>query len=318
MNKDQLVLLEKMRSIFLEERTNSAPDYWATPETIALYDAFFARRISWKWQSVLRELDRVNWTVPSHVENVLDWGCGSGVASESLVGWAPATQNAHFYLLDRSPLAMSYSAEKICKISPKIDITRATIPTNLANTLLLVSHVLTELSESQRLALFNIAEQCAAVIWVEPGTQSCANHLVNLHEKLRQNHRIISPCTHQNRCGLFEPQNERHWCHFFAATPTEVFHDRDWRLFANTMGIDLRSLPVSWLVTERQKLEALPTHTKPSGEIRILARPHHLKGQTRVLGCDPLGVSTRYLQHKEHKSLIRSFDEQTFPVIPPK
>ena len=101
---------------------------------------------------------------------------------------------------------------------------------------------------------------------------------------------MISPCPHQARCGLLTAANERHWCHHFAAPPPGVFLDGNWSRFANLLGIDLRDLPLSFLVLDRR-----PVPTPPTGTTRILGHPRIYKPHALLLSCDQTGVFERKL-----------------------
>ena len=91
--------LERMRAAFLAG-TAGAADYWQTEGELAAYDATFAQRIGWKWDFVLSELQRRGWTPPRG--ELLDWGCGSGVAARAFAEtftWERAANEtaAHLY-----------------------------------------------------------------------------------------------------------------------------------------------------------------------------------------------------------------------------
>src|SRR5260221_14548533 len=95
--------LERLRAAFLDG-TAGAQDYWHSERDLDSYDQTFAQRIRWKWDYVLRELSGRGWT-PPHGE-VVDWGCGSGVATRAFLGRFGADSSARFIFWDRSPLAM--------------------------------------------------------------------------------------------------------------------------------------------------------------------------------------------------------------------
>jgi len=157
-------------------------------------------------------------------------------------------------------------------------------------TTLLLSHVLTELTPGQTQALADFAAQAASVIWVEPGTRETSLKLIAIRERLRGRLNVVAPCTHQERCGILAPENQRHWCHHFAAPPSGVFQDGNWARFANLLGIDLRDLPLSFLVLDRRPAPALPT-----GAARVIGHPRIYKPHALLLGCDETGVSERRL-----------------------
>ena len=158
------------------------------------------------------------------------------------------------------------------------------------NTILLISHVLTELAPEQIEALVRFAANATSVLWVEPGTYDASLTLIAIREKLRERFNVIAPCTHQTRCGILAPDNERHWCHHFASPPPGVFTDGNWSRFANMLGIDLRDLPLSFLVLDKRSAPALPP-----GATRIVGHPRIYKPHALLLGCDENGVNERRL-----------------------
>jgi hypothetical protein len=140
---------------------------------------------------------------------------------------------------------------------------------------LLISHVLTELTPEQVRVLADFAAQATTTIWVEPGTYDASMTLVAIRERLRDRLHVVAPCTHQARCGLLAPENARHWCHHFAAPPPAVFTDSDWGKFALWEGIDLRSLPLSFLVLDRRPgpPPAMPAAINPGPHSEAAGRP---------------------------------------------
>jgi ribosomal protein RSM22 (predicted rRNA methylase) len=157
----------------------------------------------------------------------------------------------------------------------------------------LLSHVLTELTQPQTEQLVNLARQATAVLWVEPGTYEASYTLIAIREKLRADFHVVAPCTHQARCGLLAPENMRHWCHHFAVPPPEVFTDGNWVRFAKLAGVDLRSLPLSFLVLDKR-----PAPPLPPGTVRIIGRPRVYKPHVLLLGCDTAGVRERKLTRR--------------------
>ena len=91
--------------------------------------------------------------------------------------------------------------------------------------------------------------------------------------------------------------NERHWCHHFVPTPTAVFMDGDWARFAKMMGIDLRSLPVSYLVLDKRPVTVSGT--------REIGRPRVYKAHALVLTCDESGVRNRRVTKRENPDEYR-------------
>ena len=295
-----LTALERLRAAFLSG-TAGERDYWRSESDLASYDATFAQRIGWKWDYVLAELQRRGWSpTPGPL---LDWGCGSGIAHRAFLDFFGTTSISELRLMDRSPLAVQFATNKARMKYPGLNIT----PHSLADgtplppgTTLLISHVLTELQPAQTEALAEWAATASTVIWVEPGTYEASLTLIAVRERLRERLNVIAPCTHAGRCGILAPQNERHWCHHFASPPPAVFTDSDWGKFAQLAGIDLRDLPLSFLVLDRRAAPALPL-----GTTRVIGHPRLYKPYALMLGCDKTGVSEKRLTKREHPAQWR-------------
>jgi hypothetical protein len=75
--------------------------------------------------------------------------------------------------------------------------------------------------------------------------------------------------------------------------------------FGQRAGIDLRSLPCSFLALERKAkdLGAGPA----SGFSRVIGEPRVYKGFAKVLNCDEAGVSELVLQKRDSPELFRLF-----------
>jgi hypothetical protein len=275
--------LGRLRAAFLAG-TAGAADYWRRESDLASYDATFAQRIGWKWDYVLAELARRGWSPPGG--ELLDWGCGSGVAGRAFLDHFGVESISGLRVWDRSPLAMQFAARRAREKYPALKVD-AHSPGQPA--ILLISHVITELPPGQVEALADFAAQAATVIWVEPGTHASLA-LIAVRERLRGRMNVIAPCTHQSGCGILAPGNERHWCHHFAPSPPEIFMDGNWARFAKLAGVDLRSLPLSFLVLDRR-----PTAPMPAGATRIIGGPRLYKPHALLLGCDEQGVSERRL-----------------------
>jgi len=170
-----------------------------------------------------------------------------------------------------------------------------------SSALLLISHVVTELSPDQLMQLADRAAQAESVIWVEPGTYEASLALIAIRERLRTRMNLAAPCPHQGQCGILAAGNERHWCHHFAKPPGGVFTDGNWMRFGRLTGIDLRSLPLSYLVLDKRPVPL------PPGSNRVIGWPRIYKPHALVLGCDESGVS-------EHRLDKRSLPEHYHAV----
>ena len=71
--------LDRLREGFLSGSAATGV-YWKSRDDVATYDRTYGERIGWKWDQVLRELRLRSWRPASR--NIVDWGCGSGIAAE--------------------------------------------------------------------------------------------------------------------------------------------------------------------------------------------------------------------------------------------
>jgi hypothetical protein len=257
--------LDRLRETFL---TGKPGDYWRGRSDLENYDFTFGQRIAWKWNAVLAELKRLNWTPPA--DSILDWGCGSGIAGKLVRDFFGLKTLRVF---DRSELAMDFTGEQRWRGEPP--------------GILVLSHVLNETARPE------ILEQADAILWVEPGTFADSRMLIAVREKLRDRFQVVAPCTHRERCGIAG----KDWCHFFAAPPTGIMSDPNWVRFAKRAGIDLRSLPYSYLVLDRK--------TPPSDGARIIGEPRVYRGYAKALRCRADGVCEETIQKRDNPELFR-------------
>jgi hypothetical protein len=303
--RHDFALLERLRSRFLDAPAEGG-DYWESDELLAAYDATFAERIGWKWDSVLGELRARHWTPPTGTV-LLDWGCGSGVAGRRVLAAFGAGIFARLVVHDRSPLARRFAAERAVEAFPGFAVEQAPDWGEITPAqpfTLVLSHVLNELPPAESAALLALVRRAAAVLWVEPGTSDIARSLVALRETLRNEFAVVAPCTHNAACGLLTSENQRHWCHHFARPPIEAFTDSFWSEFSLRLGIDLRSLPYSFLVLDRGA-RTTPAYDETAWA-RILGEPREYKGHFKVLSCEAAGVTERMLQKRDDKALFKT------------
>ena len=296
-----LATLRKLRARFLE-RTAGERDYWKSADDLALYDATFGERIGWKWDAVLAELSARGWQPRSR--RVLDWGCGSGVAGRRVLAQWPHLESLALH--DRSPLARRFAAQRAREAHPNVDVreSRESGP----DTLLVLSHVLSELPASELASLLALARQAREILWVEAGTHEDSRRLISeVREVLLPEFAVVAPCTHRARCGLLAAANAPHWCHHFAPVPSAIFRDGKWVEFGRDLKIDLRSLPYSFLVLERAA-EHMPM---PPGFSRVIGRPREATGYCKVLSCHADGVREFMLQKRDAPELHRAFHKGT-------
>ncbi len=290
--------LDELRTTYLEG-TAGQGDYWTSDALLSGYDVTFARRIAWKWQHVFRDLAGLQWTPPAGA--VYDWGCGTGVAAREFLAAYPEAGLTSVSLHDRSRRAVNFATAAVRQEFPEVAVTTGE-PEGVFT--LLLSHVVTELKESALAELLKLAGRAAAVVWVEPGTSAASGQLVKAREVLREALHPIAPCLHRNRCGLLAEGHANDWCHFFATPPNEVYTDRDWVQFGRIMGIDLRSLPLSYLVLD-QRAPVAP----PPGAVRLIGKRRLYKGHALLDACDACGVHERRFTKRTAPALFRAMNK---------
>lgn len=309
-------VLDRLRETFLSDARAAGP-YWHTITDLECYDLTYAERIGWKWDAVLAELRQRGWKPSGDAPpTVVDWGCGSGVAGRRVVRWLGDTQTGRLVLHDHSPLAMDYAEHRARQDFPSLTVERASyrFVQEGAIDLLVLSHVLNELHAVARAELASLIARARCVLWVEPGTHEVSRALALWREEARQTGaRVIAPCTHSAPCGLQTPDNERHWCHFFATPPAEIFSDSNWVKFGQRAGIDLRSLPYSFTVWERSDGAATPP--TPDNASRILGDPRIYKGYAKLYNCSAAGVEELTLQQRVDKALFKELKRARGPLL---
>jgi hypothetical protein len=321
--------LDRLRDTFLAAKPGGA-NYWASRSDLENYDFTFGQRIAWKWDAVLRELRLRGWIPPS--SRLLDWGCGSGIAGRRVVEFFGSEPFTSLSIFDRSPLAIEFAVERAQDAFPSVraqpfpdtplhdsperrpPARRDPSPPNAAGSetgapsvgTLIISHVLNELTDAGVQALRETIERADAVLWVEPGTYAASRALIEVRERLREQFLLIAPCTHQAACGLLALGNERHWCHHFAAPPAGIMADSNWVRFAQRAGIDLRSLPYSFLVLERKGLRDPAPGLLPGGYSRIIGEPRFYKGYVKIFSCQADGVRELTMQKRDAPELFKA------------
>ena len=294
---EEMLALSRLRAGFLDG-TNAGGAYWQNETDLALYDCTFAERIGWKWDAVLAELTAREW-IP-RARHVYDFGCGSGVAGRRVLGtWGNMES---LTLADVSPLAVRFSEAKARVRFPQVQL-RSASETMQPGSLLLVSHVLNELNAAARARLLALARQAEEIIWVEAGTHADSRALIAVREELRSEFTVVAPCTHAEKCGMLTPGNERHWCHHFGHVPSEASQDAHWSQFSRDLGIDLTTLPYSFLVLSRNGGGLEP------GATRIIGRPREARGRMEILSCDSSGVCDLTLQKRDEPALFKSLQK---------
>jgi diadenosine tetraphosphatase ApaH/serine/threonine PP2A family protein phosphatase len=301
--------LDRLRDGFLHGGAAPGP-YWRTESALASYDLTFGERIGWKWDHVLQELSLRAWR-PS-VRSVFDWGCGSGIAGRRAINAFGVANFDELIVWDHEALATDFAATAARRAFPGLRVSQATpgyLQSGEPIGLLVLSHVLNELSAEQLAALRDLMARAQAVLWVEPGTHEISRGLGAILEALRADFQVIAPCTHQGSCPVLAANRERDWCHQFAFAPSEIFANPNWVKFGQRAGIDLRSLPYAFLVVDRK-----PTTLGP-GWSHIVGRPEHFKPYARFLNCDATGLHQLTVPKRQTPALFKELGRTRSPLI---
>lgn len=309
--------LEVLRRVFLGTLHSDsgpglgegAPDYWEDERDLELYDAFFARRIAWKWDGALAELLARGWRAPHGP--LVDFGCGTGAATRAYLETFGAEGIEGLTLVDRSARARAFARRALAEEWPELEVREADPGAYAARggappAVFLVSHVLNELGFADRGRLLELARDARSVLWLEPGDRESSRALSRVHDELLPGVRVLAPCPHQGSCGALREPLE--WCHHFARAPVDAFTTREWTLFAQRLSIDLRSLPSAWLALERLAAGAGPPPDEP-GLARVVGRVRQEKGKLFAHLCDAEGVREVVLLDRDAKALAKLLRE---------
>jgi hypothetical protein len=316
--------LARLRDRFLGGPATDGP-YWKTRDDLASYDFTYGERIGWKWDHVLRELRMRGWRPRSR--EAFDWGCGSGIAGRRVISFCGAEAFDSLTVWDHSPLACDYAEDAARRAFPALKVAQATPGLLAAETpigLLILSHVLNELSSEALAPLRDVIGRSEAVIWVEPGTHEVSRQLGRIRDELRTRFHVVAPCTHELGCPMFHEGNERHWCHFFAPPPSEIFADSNWVKFGQRAGIDLRSLPYCFVAADRRKTDQVSvppttaTNNPPAIDTslsRVIGRVEHFKPYARFYNCDATGLSELELPKRADPALFKQLERTKAPLV---
>ena len=270
---------------------------------------------------MLRELALRGWQPPPGP--LLDWGCGSGIAGRRVLDFYGEARFRVLWADDRSPLAVRFALDAARAGFPGLDARPWQEPggaragrEDSAFTTLVVSHVLNELDDAGRARLGSLLARAGAVLWVEPGTYADSRALIAFREEWLCDFDVVAPCTHRARCGMLNVHNAPHWCHHFAAPPPGLLNDGQWVRFAQRAGIDLRSIPYSFLVLERRGLRS-PASAGPVNEkwSRIIGHPRLYKGYAKILDCSREDVAEVEVWQRDNPDLLRAFKKGTGPAL---
>ncbi len=310
-SQKDLQTLRELRATLLgmEQRPDgeAAQRYWASARTLELYDQIFAARIGWKWDAVLDEVEQRG-GLPAP-RTVLDWGTGTGVAARTVLRrLAAAGLPDQVLLLDRDGAAREFAAASLRAEFPGVSVETAAELPERGFDLVLASHVLDELTDTDVQPLVSACAAAEHVLWVEPGSKVTSRRLGELRPTLLGSHDVVAPCPHRGDCGLLAEGHERDWCHLFARPPAKVHTTGEWSEIQRELRIDLRSLPYSFLALRRAPVE----HPEAA---RLLGRPRFQKGRVLLDLCDAEGVETRPMLQRTDKALFKALKDCAGEVV---
>lgn len=308
--------LETLRDGFLEGghggRHRGA--YWRDTADVELYDCTFGRRIAWKWSAVLDELAARGFALPGG--RWLDWGAGSAIATREVLRRSAESLRPHVTLFDRSAVALEYARDTLAAERPGLAIdavtrldgaTRRELVDPGGFDFVLVSHVMSELDPRALGELVALLSTARAFVWVEAATHDEARGLSAVRERLLEVHDPIAPCPHREACGVLAAGRERDWCHFFATPPARVFTASEWGHFGRRLGVDLRSLPYSFLAMRSRAAHSAVSPTPAAS--RLLGRARVERAALHVQCCEAAGVRERRLLRRHDGNLFKRLSE---------
>lgn len=277
--------------------------YWNSESDLESYDSTLAQRIKWKFEFVLNRLDALGWK--PNGGTIIDWGCGTGIASRTFFEHFGEESGSEIHFYDHSNLSVYFARKKFAETFPSL-ILKSGLPKLSGDETVLISHVVTELSADQLKELKEYLKNAGTVIWVDAGTSVVSRTLIQIREELKSDLQVIAPCTHQNSCGLLEEKNQKHWCHFFAESPREIFMSAEWSEFARNLNVHLNELPVSYLVLDKRGLNQKNPFT------RILGKPRIYKGYSQILCCNENGINENRLSQRTFPDVFKKFKKEKF------
>jgi hypothetical protein len=202
--------LQKLRDLYNSSNRALGHDYWVSYELLEAYDQTLGARIGWKWRSVFSDLTcfkDLDLSV-SRAIHVADWGCGTAVATRQLLENCEKLPISKVTLIDRSAKATEFGESKVRETGFKGPITCETVLKEKVD-VLLISHVINELTPQARSALRKAIKLAQIIMWVEPGAKLQSQELAVWREQLiKKGARVIAPCPHQKKCPLLPEKNE--------------------------------------------------------------------------------------------------------------
>ncbi len=300
--------LQALRQAYLNAQ-GFLPDYWKNEALLKAYELTLAQRIAWKWQAVLEVLRPLLGPGGLRTPCLVDWGAGTGIAARTVLS-SGLVQADELRFYDRSARAMQYAAQKLGEVLPQQPIKLGLPALSAAQPFsLIISHVLSELPEAAQEELLLLCQKAEWVIWVEAGRSQESRLLSQHRNKLSSHKKILAPCPHQSGCGMLREGEENNWCHFFAPVPDFVFHSAAWRSYSQQLGIDLRSLPVSFLVAANPSLQLPGVGSELEEPVHVLGRSRSYKAFARWTACHQSGILTGEFLKRRSREIFKDLAE---------
>ncbi len=294
--------LRELRDLFLADLPLERP-YWTSLHQMSDYDRTLGERIGWKWDAVLKELKLRGWSPPTRT--LTDFGCGTGIAVRRMLAAFPGAFD-RVVLMDHSAIATGFARNKIQEEFTGIPVELKN-PTETPEGTVLISHVLTELTENAQADLAERLQSADAVVWVEPGTVRCGKALVQQREILRKTFTLVAPCPHQGECGLLLPENEAHWCHHFAPAPSAAHQDPFWGHFRRELNLDIGPVAYSFLVADK-------TAAGDGGLSHLIGKPLRAPKFLRVLSCQKEDIA-ELVASRRSGDIYRPLKQPASPAV---
>jgi ribosomal protein RSM22 (predicted rRNA methylase) len=257
--------------------------------------AYLACRLPATYAAIRASLDSVALARPGFApKSALDLGAGPGTGLWALADCWPDLERVT--LVEQSNAARA-CGEKLAVAAalPKADwrlgdIGRAAGPDD-ASDLVLLSYVLGEIAEGQRLALIERIWPLAldTLLIVEPGTSAGWARLMTVRQQLLAlGAHILAPCPHAHRCPLQPPD----WCHFAE------------RITRTRLHREIKGGELGW-EDEKFIYLAASRHAPTQAHPRIIARPLHAKGRVTLKLCNPDGHATETIISRRDGDLYK-------------
>ncbi len=221
--------------------------------------------------------------------SMLDFGAGPGTAS-----WAASTlwESLREFTLVEANAEMLSLGKRLSSANASLAAARwlpgtSYVPPAQSADLVVLSYVIGELKDAQRLVseAWRAAEQMLVVI--EPGTPKNFGVLAEIRRELiRLQGHIVAPCPHHNPCPMYEAGD---WCHFAVRLERTSEHRR---LKGGSLGYE----------DEKFSYLAFSKQPRPAASSRIVRHPEIRSGLIKLTLCTPEGL--------QQQTVTRSQKEQ--------